>query len=90
VRNRWHRPEEDVVSTPESPARAQTSEEEDVELSLEADPADLAEQRREASVEDVPDPEETVEPRPPALDFASEVDAADSIVEVRLDDDDWE
>lgn len=79
------------MSSPDNPARAHVrTDDVAVEPSLEVDPADLAEQQREATVADVPDPEETVEPKPPTLDAASEVDAADSIVEVSLDDDDWE
>ncbi len=63
-----------------------------VEPGLEVDPADLAEQQTDALLTDAgDDPEQQMPVRPPALDHASEVDAADSLVEIRLDDEeDWE
>ena len=55
---------------------------------VDADAADLVEQRTDP-VAEPPDPERVIPVRPPDLDHASEVDAADSMVEVSLDEEDW-
>lgn len=80
------------MSTPHSIVGPQVSVDEDrlAEPLLEVNNADYVEQRQDAVVVSPLDPEEVLDLRSPALDAASEVDAADSLVEVSLDDDDWD
>ena len=61
-----------------------------VEVGLEVDAADLFEQRTYAAPETVDDPEQPIPLRPPELDRASEIDAADSLVEIPLDEENWD
>lgn len=80
------------MSTPHSTVGPQVPLDDDLRLepALEVNDADYVEQRQDAVIVPLPDPEESLDLRSPALDSVSEVDAADSLVEVPLDDDDWD